>query len=453
MNKAIATAAQQLLKIDVLSDMYHRLMGPDKPKNVDEFLTLLNIIVRFSDNPEMKELEKQYDELLRMIPTKDEAVIDLFANKTFELTKRVFEKALQLHSEGNLNIEWPEGLETEKLGEYISIANSQLYYNFRGKLAAGDFNGQEGWPETDISGSKVKGRALLKPENISPVAKEETLLELQKTMRDKVMDLAKNGDLAVDILDIVIAKQLKTTDNPYQPVKITADDFLQARGIKKVLGGTGRRGGYREAWRQEIAKYMYILSDAFLEVAEMEVYEYDKKGNRQKVKKKNLHSRAVVLSSLETQGTINEGPEVLAWYVRPGDCFIPTLQDPNYQTALLSQRALQYDYNKYKYEKRLTRYLHYIARMKSPKERLRVKTLLNEIRLEINEKRPGRTKDRLESALNRLKENGDIASWKYESKITAHKGWLQKWLDSIIIIEMPEKLTEYYRQIKRPGDK
>lgn len=467
--------AEQLLQVKEIKALYDRLIELNKEKDLTPLFLLRVIMFNYAEGPEVKELIKEYKAFEESLPDpkinqkkydmQKREDIDEFIERVRdyqrrvdtlnELTEKALDIGLQLHKEGRLIIAWPkkdESLEPDLLSEYISIANSQLYYNFRRKFSAGSFTGED-WPEADISGSKVKGKALLRPDNISPVAKEEVLLELQKAMRDKVMDLAKNGDLAVDILDIVIAKHLKTTSNPYQPVKITADDFLQARGIKKMLGGGGRRGGYKEAWRQEIAKYMYILSDAFLEVAEMEVYEYDNKGKRQMVSKKNLHSRAVVLSSLETQSKINEGPDILAWYVRPGDCFIPALTDPGYQVALLSQKALHYDYNKYRYEKRLARYFTHLWRMKKPKERLRVSTLLEEAILEINESRPGRTKDRLETALNRLQEDDVIAAWEYEDPIeTNKKGWLQRWLDSIVYIQIPNYLLEHYEKIIRPGD-
>ena len=458
----------RLLKVEQIEKAL-RQEFPDVDLHIVDPITLtgliLSVIRYMGEGPEIQRLSNKYQKALEGpridFKTASYEEVNEYLNQSYgkmnRLALEIFDMTLGLNKVGELNINfnksaWPEWIEDKDPSGYISVANSQVYHNFRNKLAAGAFSGTEGWPETDISGSRVKGRALLKPENISPVAKEEALLELQKTMKDKVMDLTQNGDLAVDILDIVIAKHIKTSDNPYEPIRITADDFLQARGIKKVLGGSGRRGGYKEAWRQEIAKYFYILSDAFLEVAEMEVYEYDNKGRRQKVKKKNLHSRAVVLSSMETQGKLDdEGPEILAWYVRPGDCFIPALTDPGYQTALLSQKALQYDYNKYKYEKRLTRYFTHLWRMKNPKERLRVKTLLNEIRLEIYDKRPGRTKDRLEAALNRLKEDDVIAAWEYENKTqTNKKGWLPKWLESVVIINMPEYLLEHYKQIKRP---
>ncbi len=109
MNKNIRNQARQLLDIQPLADMYYKLMGPGEPYHVDDFLALVNLIVRFVENPDIKELEQRYDELISQIPVNSDEEADRFVWEMIQVTNDVFDRALQLHEQNNFKLSWHLG--------------------------------------------------------------------------------------------------------------------------------------------------------------------------------------------------------------------------------------------------------------------------------------------------------------------------------------------------------
>jgi DNA-binding XRE family transcriptional regulator len=123
--------------------------------------------------------------------------------------------------------------------------------------------------------------------------------------------------------------------------------------------------------------------------------------------------------------------------------------------ALLSSRALEYNSRHRTVEKRLIRYLSWRWRCAAAGgdlvQRSRIETLLTEAGLKILVREPARTRERLESALDRLAEDGVIAAWQYgESWLEANlprRGWLQQWRHAVAIIEAPDSIKDAYRAL------
>ncbi len=109
MNKVIRNQAVKLLDIEPLADMYHKLMGPGEPEHADEYLTLVNLIVRFIEHPDIKELEQRYDDLLSLVPASNEEEEDQFIFGMIEIAHDVFYRALQLHKQGLFKLSWQLG--------------------------------------------------------------------------------------------------------------------------------------------------------------------------------------------------------------------------------------------------------------------------------------------------------------------------------------------------------
>ncbi len=146
--------------------------------------------------------------------------------------------------------------------------------------------------------------------------------------------------------------------------------------------------------------------------------------------------------------------EIHAWRARPGDVFTKFLFGPGRQTALLSQKALQYDHYRQKWEKRLTRYLAWLWRISSGRTRegVFVKTLIDAVGVEINTTRPHRTRNRLEDALELLLKDGVISAWEYEDideNMTSKRGWWKDWLDLKILISAPVEILEQYKKLNK----
>lgn len=333
--------------------------------------------------------------------------------------------------------------------DFLNTSSSPLYHLFRKKIAQGDFKTEHGepWPAADLGSSKVTSKAYIKPDGDGALY-GESLLEMQEAMKNKVMDLAKKGDLAADVFDTITAKWLNEAGHFEAMINITADDFLKARGLKAKKAGSGRRGGYEEEQRQEIQEQIDTLSYTWITVHEMEITE-EVNGKRKKTKWRG-ESKAIDLSSRFGQVKLDGSVDAYAWRIRPGDVFAKFLFGPGRQVALLSTKALQYDHYRQKWEKRLARYLAWIWRIDTGRtqEGISVKTLINAVGEEINKGRPNRTKDRLETALDQLEKDGVISLWDYEIKnpsLYERRGWWREWLELKIIITAPQEILNQYK--------
>jgi hypothetical protein len=341
---------------------------------------------------------------------------------------------------------------------FLIVVNSMLYHKFSNSVSKGSFSQEEGekWPVADLSTRTMSGKAYIMPHKSTPITSTETLEEMQDVMKKKVLDLIKQGDLAADVFDTIAACWLKEAKHYDAMVELTADDFLKARGLKPVLSGTGRRGGYTEIQRQAIQKQVDILNHTWITVQEMETYEII--NGRRKKSKWRGESKAIVVTSQFGQEMLDGSLDVFVWRLRPGDVFTKFLFGPGRQTALLSQKALQYDHYRQKWEKRLTRYLAWLWRINSgrTKEGVLVKTLLDAVGVEVNTTRPHRTRNRLEEALDLLEQDGVISSWEYEfidEEMASKRGWLEQWVDLKIMITAPAEILEQYKMLSKKNVK
>ena len=144
---------------------------------------------------------------------------------------------------------------------------------------------------------------------------------------------------------------------------------------------------------------------------------------------------------------------------RPGESFGRLLSGLGKQIAYLSIKAVQYDPYRQSYEKRLTRYLSWQWRCRAKSGMLegpyRVSTLLGAIGLKLDPNAPSRTKERLETALDRLDSDKVTVGWQYDGydeNALLSKGWAKEWLQSTLLIEPPDVITGRYLALVRPGN-
>jgi DNA-binding XRE family transcriptional regulator len=200
---------------------------------------------------------------------------------------------------------------------------------------------------------------------------------------------------------------------------------------------------------------MALLSSTWIDLHEMETIVQDKHGRR-KTKVQKIRSRAIVISSVAEE-TTQEGTTVYAWKVRPGDVFAPFLLGPGKQLAMLSQKVLEYDFAKYQWEKRIARYLFWLGRIRQGKgdylKPVRVRSILEAIKKEVDQRYPNRFRERFEAALSRLVEDGVLQGWQYaevDDSIMERRGWWQEWLDWLVIVELPQQVFNQYEKIAMP---
>ncbi len=112
MNKTIVIKAKKLLESEDLSTMFHMLMGPDamkRKKDDDELETIIdiwglaNILARLVENDEMRELEHQFDLMMKEDTTEPYLVKD-----TLKLAEEIFDTVLQLREQNTLILWQPK---------------------------------------------------------------------------------------------------------------------------------------------------------------------------------------------------------------------------------------------------------------------------------------------------------------------------------------------------------
>ena len=296
------------------------------------------------------------------------------------------------------------------------------------------------WPTAEIESPNKRLQATAEirpdPKQFDPFssAAAETA-RMQETMGKRVMAM---DDETADVLDCVSHIWLQSARHPDEMADVRAEHVLQMRGLKPHLSGAGRRGGYSEKQRRDVAERIAALGTTWITVMQMQVVE-DEQGARGPVRRpapRRVAGAGRLLPHGQTGlgGSVYRPETCVAWRVRPGDVFARFLFGPGRQTALLSQKALAYDPFRHRWEKRLTRYLAWQWRIQKGCSNGRaVSSLLSAINETIDQANPSRTKERLEAALDRLEHDGVIAGWQYraedhEETIIGTRGWTARWL-------------------------
>lgn len=340
----------------------------------------------------------------------------------------------------------------------LSIPSAGHYAALQEALAKGKFERVEGtrFPRALINKGGVRGHAEMR--QITP--EEELLLppaEAEALARKMWEQRGELSDKDADALDAVSACWLQRTRGPEDRVPIYIDEILQMRQLKPKRGGAGRRGGFEPEQRAEVFRSLLHLQSLWLEISDATVYEPDpekpKKARRQR---RSLQSRAFVMTDRVGQARLDGTMDVEAVLVTPGSVFGRFLFGPGRQVALLSAKALHYDPFRQRWEKRLVRYLSWQWRIGASRstfvKSFHVRTLLEEIGLEIDPRDPAKTRTRFEGCLDALLEHGDIAAWQYEhwdETALPRRGWLPLWMMASICLEAPESIKEAYRSLER----
>ncbi|MEW5931991.1 MAG: helix-turn-helix transcriptional regulator [Bacillota bacterium] len=350
----------------------------------------------------------------------------------------------------------------------LATPSNRLYHELRRALALKGFREDvDGWPSQPVTGEGYSALMQLRP---SP--REAIPDDALEAWRQRMWALREGlSDVEADVLDGVTAIWLENARHKDDMVVVTADRLLRMRGLKPRPGGRGR-GGYSDRQRQKIADAVERLDAVWLNVAEAPIVheETDRRGRTRKVKGSwAIQSRALVVSSRVVQRSFWGPEKIHAWRVRPGDFFTPYLLGPGRQTALLSQKALSFDPHRQTWEKRLTRYFAYQWRVRARggkyEQPFRVATLLEECDPEYAAKRIRWLKERLEKALNTLKEHGVIARWRYEyaegsgmyrdpatgEELPNYEAPnARDWLNWTVLVEPPPEIVQHYQEL-RPG--
>src|SRR5699024_5455620 len=249
-----------------------------------------------------------------------------------------------------------------------------------------------------------------------------------------------------DVLDILVCQYVNEPDLLEKGTSIYLDSILQQRGLQPKLNGNGRRGGYERKQRRQIKDALYVLEHVYLNIKNVTVYV---EGSP-----KTIDVKGHLLQQMKRD---TEKLDVHTHFqFRLHAVFQLFLMGSPRQTKLFSKQVIAYDPYRKKGEKRLGRYLSWRWRTQARKGNYiqphKVGTLLAKINMQENYSAPSRLRDRLETALDVLAEDGVIQSWQYESwdeTIALKKGWFEKWKNATLVIFPPIEIINYYQRLTR----
>ncbi len=340
---------------------------------------------------------------------------------------------------------------------HLTVMSNAHYHAVREALYKNTFREVEGspWPTAALARGGALGQAQLRP----PLADEQPILptqDLERLARMMWQQREELSDLDADVLDALSAMWLHQAKSVQDRAVADVDALLAMRGIKPKMSGTGRRGGYEPEQRAEIMRALAHVQSLWLNMAELEVYEQDGNGRRQRPTKKTIQSRPFIITDRLGQLRMDGFMDVEQFIFRPGEVFAHFLMGPGHQTALLSAKALKYDRIRQMWEKRLARYLSWQWRTKARSGEYvcvyRASTLLDAIGVQVDLRRPSQTRDHLERTLDRLQSDEVIAAWQYDrwdEETTIRRGWAHEWSQTTILIEPPDVVKEQYQRLER----
>ena len=331
----------------------------------------------------------------------------------------------------------------------IFVMNNAPYQSVRELFYKPCFQPNESflWPTAQLVKGSVEGILQIKP----LIKDHYSFNKDHSIVKDTWEEAQSLTDLGADIFDALCTFFLSKAKHFNDIVDIQLDDLLAIRGLKQKLGGEGRRGGYEEKQRHQTLKALSVIQKFWIDLNKTVIYE---KG---KPVETSLQGRAFIFVDQHgREYPITEESIGKKIRYKVDQVFAKYLFGSGRQVALLPLKVLHYDPYRKTWEKRLTRYLSWRWRIQARKGEFiqpnKISTLLDAIGVEINERTPSRTRERLEKGLDTLQQDGVIGSWYYEKwneAIADQKGWGRIWINSTIIIDPPEYIKEQYRSIKK----
>jgi len=339
---------------------------------------------------------------------------------------------------------------------HLHVGSDAMMQALREALALNTFRevADSPWPTAPLNRGDSKGHVQLRPlaldqQPIMPPAEIEAWKESMWKQREELTDLD------VDTLDAMNAIWLCQAQSERHGAIADVDSILSLRGVKQKKCGRGARGGYEAEQRLETLKTISHLQNVWVTMAMLPGY--GKKG-RGRNANRVLQSRAFVITDRAGQLRLDGFMDVDSFMFRPGDVLARVLFGPGRQTALMSAMALRYNPYKQTWEKRLTRYLSWQWRCRAKNDNytqpFKVSTLLEAAGQLIDARRPIRSRERLEKALDTLHQDQVISGWQYDrwdESDGALKGWATTWQQATILIEPPDVIRDQYRKLEYMG--
>ena len=332
--------------------------------------------------------------------------------------------------------------------QHLHVMNNAPYQYVREALYKKNFQIMYStpWPTTTLYKGNLEGIIQFRPFQAT-----DSFITSQ-LMIEKAHQQAQNlSDLDVDMFDALCSIFLSKARYTEDIIEIQFNDLLLIRGLKPKLGGEGRRGGYEQKQKDKVLKSLTNIQSLWMELNKAIVYEKGKPVQTQ------LQGRTFLfVDQNRKEYDISQINNQKSFTFTVDKVFTKYLYGSGRQIALLPIQTLHYNPYSQTWEKRLARYFSWRWRTQARKgdflQPNKIRTLLEAIGENLNERTPSRTRDRLEKALDQLLEDGVLSAWhyhKWDETIANNKGWVRLWLDSTILVEPPVIIKEHYRSIEK----
>ncbi|HHQ2480338.1 TPA: helix-turn-helix domain-containing protein [Bacillus cereus] len=339
--------------------------------------------------------------------------------------------------------------------DYFEVNNSAVYYKLRDGIAKNQFeedgnNKLKSYPIETKDSNGVAQLSSHKDEDLRLTNIEEAAR--WNTLVDGVM--SNMDDLTADCLDTITIQWLNEAKSPDDFIDFSYNQVLEMCSISKAkANGTEY---YRAEDKIKVAKRIAVLASIFIYLNddnEVVVLNDRAETGRHYEVKREVIKRLFVLDSvvLWRDKNTNEYMGIESCRIKPGSFLSSYIYGSNSTTALLSKKALEYNSYRYKYHKRLIRYLTWQWRIRQMFSSLKRpysiggdKGLLAVMGINQNQK-PNRIQEQLEKVLLDLEKEKVISHWEYsqsldEEKLTK-KNWFKNYYSQLgITILPPEEL-------------
>lgn len=340
-----------------------------------------------------------------------------------------------------------------KKDDYYEVNNSAVYYKLRDGIAKNQFEEND---ETKIKAYPIEtkdsnGLAQLsshKDEDLRLTNIEEAAR--WNTLVDGVM--SNMDDLTADCLDTITIQWLNEAKSPDEFIDFSYEQVLEMCSIPKAKANDIEY--YRAEDKIKVAKRIAALASIFIylnDENEVVVLNDRAEPGRHYEMKREVIKRLFVLDSvvLWRDKNTNEYMGIESCRIKPGSFLSGYLYGSNNTTALLSKKALEYNSYRYKYHKRLIRYLTWQWRIRQMFSSLNRpysiggdKGLLAVMGIKQNQK-PNRIREQLENVLLDLESEKVISLWEYDNGLDeeklAKKNWFKNYYSQLGIRILPPK--------------
>ncbi len=346
--------------------------------------------------------------------------------------------------------------------DLLSVPSAFVFHEARRALRPERWLADEDspWPVARLGGRDRSGVAMMRPpQTDGPGLDPDRVNQWVEEMWKQRSELS---DLDADVLDGMMAAWIvRSVANPQRLAYVGIDEILELRGVKRKSGGSGRRGGYEEEQRLAVMRAVGHLQNIWVDMGVMEMYVGAEGGRRRKKDEKRVSSHLVSVDDVIYPAQLRlDAPEKPEGFVfRPGSAISIFLDDVGRQVTLLAAQALRYHPERQTWEKRLARTLSWRWRVRARQpegysEPYKVSQLIRFADEEVDKRRPLRTRERLEKALDTLEQDGVIAAWQYEAETfhnrleDSRQGWVERWLASTVVIEPPDAMKDLIEHIE-----